>query len=106
LALGIPANEALTSGSLLGTKLVVNEFVAYADLIPLMKQQALSPQSIAIVSFALCGFANLGSVAIQVGGIGAMVPQRKAELAQLGLWALLGGTLASYLSASWGGPSV
>jgi concentrative nucleoside transporter, CNT family len=103
LFLGLAVKDANIAASLMGTKLVVNEFVAYANLIPLIKNATLDPRSVAIISFALCGFANLGSVAIQVGGIGAMVPERKSELARLGLWALLGGTLASYLSAAWAG---
>ena len=103
LAIGVPANEAGLAGGLMGTKLVINEFVAYADLLPLMKDGSLSSNTIAIVSFALCGFANIGSMAIQVGGIGAMAPSRKAELAQLGGWAILCGTMASYLSAAWAG---
>jgi concentrative nucleoside transporter, CNT family len=103
MALGVPAGEATTAGSLMGTKLVLNEFVAYTQLIPLIKSGALAPRTVAIITFALCGFANIASIAIQVGGIGAMVPSRKQDLARLGPWALLCGTLASYLSAAWAG---
>lgn len=99
LLLGVPPDQAPQAGALLGTKLVVNEFVAYTDLM----RTSLEAKTLAIVTFALCGFANLGSVAIQLGGIGAMAPDRKHDLARLGLWALLGGTLASYLSAAWAG---
>lgn len=103
LALGVPSGEAATVGSLMGTKLVLNEFVAYSQLQPMLQQGLLSPKATAIATFALCGFANVASIAIQVGGIGAMVPERKSELARLGGWALLCGTLASYLSASLAG---
>ncbi|MEB3244684.1 MAG: nucleoside transporter C-terminal domain-containing protein [Vampirovibrionales bacterium] len=101
--LGVPAEESRAVGALLGTKLVVNEFVAYADLAPQMLAKTLSPRAITVATFALCGFANLGSIAIQVGGIGEMIPERKHELAQLGLRALLCGTAASYISAALAG---
>lgn len=103
LLLGIPAEEAKFAGSLMGTKLVLNEFVAYSQLLTGVKQGLLTPQSQAILSFALCGFANLGSVAMQLGGIGAMVPERRAEIAKLGIKAMLAGNLASYLSATMAG---
>jgi len=103
MLLGVAPAEAPIVGGLMGSKLILNEFVAYTQLLPLMQAQSLSPKAIAVATFALCGFANLASVAIQVGGIGAMVPERKSELAQLGGWALLCGTLASYLSAAWAG---
>ena len=103
-AMGVPATEMNAVGSLMGTKLVVNEFVAYLDLTAMQKTaQALSPKSMAIASFALCGFANLGSVAIQIGGISALEPSRRADLAKLGFRALIAGTLASYLSATLAG---
>ncbi|MEM0951019.1 MAG: nucleoside transporter C-terminal domain-containing protein [Cyanobacteria bacterium P01_H01_bin.74] len=100
VGLGVPVAEAKTVASLMGTKLVTNEFVAYAQLAPQILEQAISQKSQAIASVALCGFANLGSVAMQVGGIGEMAPSRKKDLAKLGLTALLCGTLASYLSAA------
>jgi len=99
----VPPSESLTVGSLMGTKMVINEFVAYTDLSPLIQQGALSAKSIAIASIALCGFANFSSVAIQIGGIGALAPTRKADLAQLGIKAMLCGTMASYISASIAG---
>lgn len=108
-AIGVPWHEASTVGSLIGTKLVTNEFVAYTDLLPMMPKAGqvapvlLSTKSIAIATFALCGFANFGSVAIQLGGIGELAPSRKTDLAQLGLKALLCGTMASYLSAAIAG---
>jgi CNT family concentrative nucleoside transporter len=100
LGLGVPSQDALTAGSLLGTKMVINEFVAYSQLIPLIKQNAVAPVTQAILSVALCGFANLGSIAIQLGGIGAMVPERRSDIATLGFKAMLCGTVASYLSAT------
>jgi concentrative nucleoside transporter, CNT family len=98
--LGVPWQDAASVGSLMGTKLVANEFLAYNDMITMSH---LAPQSVAIASFALCGFANFGSVAIQLGGIGEMAPERKADLARLGLKALLCGTMASYVSAAMAG---
>jgi len=101
--MGVPAAESVTVGSLMGTKLVVNEFVAYKDLVPMIQQGTLSPKSVAIATFALCGFANFSSIAIQVGGIGQIAPERRADLAKLGFRALVCGTLASYLSAALAG---
>jgi concentrative nucleoside transporter, CNT family len=102
-AMGVPGNEAETAGALMGTKLVANEFVAYLKLKDMIAQQALSPKTLAIVSFALCGFANFGSVGIQIGGISALEPSRRADLAKLGFRALAAGTLASYLSGTLAG---
>jgi CNT family concentrative nucleoside transporter len=103
VVMGVPVKEALPVGSLMGTKMVVNEFVAYTDLSPMIQQGALSAKSVIIASFALCGFANFSSVAIQIGGIGALAPDRKADLARLGLKAMICGTMASYISASLAG---
>ena len=103
LVMGVPPSESLSVGSLMGTKMVINEFVAYSDLSPMISQGALSAKAIVIASFALCGFANFSSVAIQLGGIGAIAPTRKADLASLGLKAMLCGTMASYISASLAG---
>jgi CNT family concentrative nucleoside transporter len=103
IAMGVPPSESLSVGSLMGTKMVINEFVAYSDLSPMIKQGLLSTKSIIIASFALCGFANFSSIAIQIGGIGVLVPERKAELAKLGLKAMLCGTMASYISACLAG---
>lgn len=102
-AMGVPANEAMQAGALMGTKLVANEFVAYLQLKDLIAANALSPKTLAIVSFALCGFANFGSVGIQIGGISALEPDRRSDLAKLGFRALIAGTLASYLSATLAG---
>ena len=101
--LGVPSNEIATVGGLMGTKLVANEFVAYSQLSPLIADASISAKSVTIASFALCGFANVGSVAMQLGGIGEMAPSRKGDLARLGLWALLCGSLASYASAALAG---
>lgn len=103
IVMGVPLKEALPVGSLMGTKMVINEFVAYSDLSPMINQGILSTKSVVIASFALCGFANFSSVAIQIGGIGALVPNRKADLARLGLKAMLCGTMASYISATLAG---
>ncbi|MDX2064024.1 MAG: nucleoside transporter C-terminal domain-containing protein [Bacteroidia bacterium] len=101
--MGVPSADMLTAGSLMGTKLAVNEFVAYLDLAALLKAGTLDPRTVVVVSFALCGFANFASVAIQVGGIGQLAPERRADLSRLGFKALFCGTLASYLSASIAG---
>ncbi|MEG9436166.1 NupC/NupG family nucleoside CNT transporter [Edaphobacter sp. HDX4] len=96
--IGIPWHEAPVIGNLLGTRAVLNEFVAYTQL-GLQKSQ-LSPRTFSIATFALCGFANIGSIGMQIGGIGALVPNRRNDLAQLGLRAMLAGTMANLLSAS------
>lgn len=103
IVMGVPVKEALPVGSLMGTKMVINEFVAYSDLSPMIQQGVLSAKSVVIASFALCGFANFSSVAIQIGGIGALVPNRKSDLARLGLKAMICGTMASYISATLAG---
>ena len=103
IVMGVPPSESVNVGSLMGTKMVINEFVAYSDLSPMIHQGLLSAKSVIIASFALCGFANFSSVAIQIGGIGALVPERKADLAKLGFKAMLCGTMASYISASLAG---
>ncbi len=102
-AMGVPSQDVQTVGSLMGNKLVINEFVAYAKLTPMISAGALSPKAVVIASFALCGFANFSSIAIQVGGIGELAPARRADLAKLGFKALICGTLASYLSATLAG---
>lgn len=101
LAMGVPAADAQTAGALMGTKMVVNEFVAYLDLTQVMG--GLQAKTNLIVSFALCGFANFSSIAIQVGGIGELAPSRRSDLARLGFRALIAGTMASYLSATIAG---
>lgn len=96
--LGVPWHDAPSVGNLLGTKIVLNEFVAFSRLGPLKGQ--LSPRSYTIATYALCGFANFGSIGIQIGGIGALAPSRKKDLARLGFRAMLAGTLANYLAAA------
>jgi CNT family concentrative nucleoside transporter len=103
IVMGVPPSESLHVGSLMGTKMVINEFVAYSDLSPMIQQGFLSAKSVVIASFALCGFANFSSIAIQLGGIGVLVPNRKADLAKLGFKAMVCGTMASYISASLAG---
>jgi CNT family concentrative nucleoside transporter len=95
--MGVPWHDSETIGGLLGTRTVLNEFIAYSQLGPL--KATLDPRSFTIASFALAGFANFSSVGIQIGGIGALVPDRKADLARLGFRAMLAGTLANFLSA-------
>lgn len=99
--MGVPQSEALTVATFMGEKMAINEFVAYSDMLAI--KETLSPKALAIASFALCGFANFSSVGIQIGGIGALAPERREDLAKLGLRALLCGTLASYLSATIAG---
>lgn len=103
IVMGVPPSESLQVGSLMGTKMVINEFVAYSDLSPMIEQGLLSAKSVVIASFALCGFANFSSIAIQIGGIGTIAPDRKADLARLGFKAMICGTMASYISASLAG---
>jgi len=96
--LGIPWSEALHAGSLLGQKLVINEFVAYVDF--LANKDLFSEHSQAIITVALCGFANLSSIAILLGGLGVLAPNRRQEIARFGLKAVLAGTLSNFMSAT------
>lgn len=98
--MGVPAADCLTVGQVLGERIVLNEFIGYVSL---TKTTTLDPRSFAIATYALCGFANFSSIAIQVGGIGSLAPERRTEMAKLGLRAMLGGLLATYLSASIAG---
>jgi len=100
-AIGVPWNEAQTAGGFIGQKVVVNEFVAYSAFAPKMGE--LSEKTNVIVSFALCGFANLGSLAILIGGLGGLVPERRGDIARLGLRSVAAGVLASLLSAAIAG---
>jgi CNT family concentrative nucleoside transporter len=95
--LGVDFHDCRTIGNLLGTRLVLNEFVAFQELGPL--KPSLDPHSFTIATYALCGFANLSSIAIQIGGIGGLAPSRKSDLARLGLKALAAGTMANFMSA-------
>lgn len=100
-AVGVPWSEAVTAGSFIGQKLVLNEFVAYSSFAPQMGQ--LSDKTVLVVSFALCGFANLSSMAILLGGLGGMAPSRRSDIARLGLRSVAAGMLASLLSAAIAG---
>ena len=100
---GVPWADAVSFGSLLGTKIVVNEFVAYLGLADSIEAAALLPKTIVMATFALCGFANFSSIAIQIGGIGPLAPSRTSELARLGLRAVLAGTLANLMTAAIAG---
>ncbi len=99
--MGIPWSDASIAGSLLGKKVVINEWIAYADLAGIVKQGKLilTDRTKIILSYALCGFANLGSIGIMIGGISSLAPDRSSELAQLGLKSMLGGLLAGFLTA-------
>lgn len=99
--LGVPWTDAPRIGNLLGMRLVLNEFIAYIELGKI--REALAPQSFLVASYALCGFANLGSIGIQVGGIGSLMPNRRAEMASLGLRAMIAATLANFLTAAIAG---
>ncbi len=95
--MGVSWKDAHTIGNLLGTRLVLNEFVAFLQLGPV--KESLDPKSFTIATYALCGFANLSSIAIQIGGIGALAPTRKSDIARLGLRAVAAGTMANFMSA-------
>jgi CNT family concentrative nucleoside transporter len=99
---GVPWSEAVTAGALMGTKTVLNEFIAYVDMAALAPE-ALSERSRPIMTYALCGFANFGSVGILVGGLTAMVPERRDEVLALGMRSLVSGTLATLVTAATAG---
>ena len=98
LIMGVPFKDAAVVGSLMGQKLVLNEMVAYVNLTNIAN--TITPKSFMIASFALCSFANFGSIAIQIGGIGELAPNQKKNIARLSLRALIIGTLSCYLSAA------
>ncbi|MGH9779642.1 MAG: NupC/NupG family nucleoside CNT transporter [Candidatus Acidiferrales bacterium] len=99
--MGVPWKDASTVGGLMGLRMVTNEIVAYYELVGV--KDTLDPRSLAIASFALCGFANLGSIGIQIGGIGALAPERRGDLARLGVRAMMAATMANFMSASIAG---
>lgn len=101
--IGVPWADAVSFGSLLGTKVVLNEFVAYLSLAENIEVGLLSTKTVVMATFALCGFANFSSIAIQIGGIGPLAPERTSELARLGLRAVLAGTLANMMTATIAG---
>jgi CNT family concentrative nucleoside transporter len=100
-AMGVPWRDAPVIGNLLGTRMALNEFVAYSQLGPL--KESLDPRSFTIATFALCGFANFSSIGIQIGGIGALAPNRRHDLARLGFRAMIAGTLANFVTATIAG---
>lgn len=97
--IGVPSCDIFTVGGLLGQKIVLNEFISYIDLISMYKSGLISPRSFVLSQYALCGFANIGSLAILLGGLGQLIPERREDLAGLVLKALIAGTLASLMSA-------
>ncbi len=101
--IGVPWSDALNVGSLMGIKLVANEFVAYLRMADMVSAGALTPKATIIATYALCGFANFSSIAIQIGGISPMAENRRSDIAKLGLRSVLGGTLATWMTASIAG---
>ena len=101
--IGVPWTDAVTVGSLIGQKIVLNEFIAYLNLSMLIPTGVLSEKAILISTYALCGFANFSSIAIQLGGIGGIAPDRRGDLAKFGLRAVLGGSLATFMTATIAG---
>ncbi len=101
--MGVPAHDCIKVGQILGERVVLNEFVGYLDLTTNAKTLALDPRSFTIATYALCGFANFSSIAIQVGGIGSLAPERRSEMARIGFRAMCGGLLAAYMTASLAG---
>jgi CNT family concentrative nucleoside transporter len=97
--IGIPWSECMTAGGLMGIKTVLNEFLAYIELSRL-PAEALSPRSRLILTYAMCGFANPGSLGIMIGGLGVMAPERRAEIVQLGVKSILAGTLATCMAGA------
>lgn len=98
--MGVPAKDCPVIGQILGERIVLNEFYGYLTLTQKYKALAMDERSFVLATYALCGFANFGSIAIQIGGIGALAPSRRGDLAQLGVRAMIGGLLASYLTAA------
>jgi len=101
--IGIPAQDALSVGSLLGTKIVLTEFIAYLDLSTAVANSSLDPKTVVMATFALCGFANFSSIAIQIGGIGGLAPSRKSDLAKFGIKAVIAGSMANLMTATIAG---
>ena len=99
--LGIPWVECQQAGNILAQQIVLNEFVAYSELGKIV--ETLSPRTVIILIYAICGFANISSIAMQIGGIGGIAPSRRQDIAQLGFWALIAGALTSYLTAAIAG---
>jgi CNT family concentrative nucleoside transporter len=101
--MGVPTHDTIAVGQILGKRIVLNEFIGYSDLTMNAKAMALDPRSFTIATYALCGFANFSSIAIQIGGIGSLAPERRGEMAKVGFRAMCGGLLAAYMTASLAG---
>ena len=101
--IGVPWFDAVKVGSLIGQKVVLNEFIAYVDLGSMIQSGILSDKARIVSTYALCGFANFSSIAIQIGGIGGIAPDRRHDLARFGLRAVLGGSLATFMTATIAG---
>lgn len=101
--MGIPSQDIIKAGELIGQKVVLNEFVAYANLAPMIKAGVLSEKATVILTYALCGFANISSIGIQIGGIGGLAPERRSEIAQLGIRALIGGLITTCMTGTIAG---
>jgi CNT family concentrative nucleoside transporter len=99
--MGVPANDCMTIGGILGERIVLNEFIGYLSLTN--PKTVVDERSFTLATYALCGFANFASIAIQVGGIGSLAPERRGDMARLGVRAMIGGLLASYLTATSAG---
>ncbi|MEM6449172.1 MAG: NupC/NupG family nucleoside CNT transporter [Cyanobacteria bacterium P01_D01_bin.105] len=97
--MGVPWADCAAVGTLLGKKTILNEFIAYLDLQALVEEEAISERAVTIATYALCGFANIGSIGIQIGGIGGIAPNRRADLARLSVRAMVAGTLACFMTA-------
>ncbi|MGF1491131.1 MAG: NupC/NupG family nucleoside CNT transporter [Microcoleaceae cyanobacterium] len=97
---GVPQADVSEVAALIGTKVIINEFVAYGDLVNLIKDNAISPRAARIASFALCSFANIGSIGIQIGGLGGIAPERRSDLAEIGIRAMGGGVITNLIVAS------
>ena len=97
--MGVEGNDMILVGQTIGEKTILNEFFAYMTLVSDKVQPHITERSFTIATYALCGFANFASIAIQIGGIGALVPERRKDLAKLGLRAMIGGTLAAFMTA-------
>lgn len=101
--MGIPSVDIIKAGELIGQKVVLNEFVAYANLAPMIKGGALTQKGATILTYALCGFANISSIGIQIGGIGGLAPERRSEIAELGVKALIGGLITTCMTGTIAG---
>ncbi|MEO0770681.1 MAG: nucleoside transporter C-terminal domain-containing protein, partial [Cyanobacteria bacterium J06649_4] len=97
--MGVPWADCSAVGTLLGKKTILNEFIAYLDLQALIESNAISERAVIIATYALCGFANVGSIGIQIGGIGGIAPSRQSDLAKIGFRAMVAGTLACFTTA-------